>query len=64
MVFTMPEQVNPALVEEDVLKILPQFQKYFDKDAWDSALSLNEQNKMQYVCHYCQKTIDDNSKDL
>ena len=40
MVFTRPEQVNPALIEEDVMKIFPECQKYFYKDEWDCAMSL------------------------
>jgi hypothetical protein len=42
MIFTRPEQANPDLVDEDVMKIFPQCQKYFDKDAWDSAMSLSK----------------------
>jgi hypothetical protein len=42
MIFNMTEEINPALEEKEVLKIFPQFVKYFDKNGWDIALKLSK----------------------
>jgi hypothetical protein len=41
MMFTMTEQINPALEEKEVLKIFSSVCKVLKKNGWDKALNLS-----------------------